>query len=67
MLNPESGATVTSLSSKAAKSPSLKRLAKMDPEIRGFLRAIRDTGLREKAVELLDRQILALRTEKPSN
>ena len=53
-------ATVTALS-KSKKTPTLKSLAESDPEIRGFLRAIRDTGLRAKAVELLQRQIVAMK------
>lgn len=37
---------------------SLKKLATRDPEIRDFIRAIKETGLREKAIELLNREIL---------
>ncbi len=57
----ESASNVTSLSSKSKKTPDLKQLAKMDPDVRGFLRAIQETGLRDKAVELLQRQIRAMK------
>ena len=43
---------------KGITKMSLKKLATHDPEIREFIRAIRETGLREKAVEFLNREIL---------
>jgi len=48
--------------SKAKKPMTLKTLAESDSEIRGFLKAIRDTKLRAYAVEMLDRQISAMKS-----
>ncbi len=56
MLNQESAAKLTVVSS-ATKKMTLGRLAQIDPEVRGFLRAIKETGLREKALELIKREI----------
>ncbi len=57
MLEKTTRATTSALP-KDLSNLSLKKLAAIDPEIRGFLRAIKETNLREKAVELLNREIL---------
>ena len=64
MLNRVSSAKLKVVSSSRSASSaaslgelSLKHLAQIDPEVRGFLRAIKETGLREKAVELIRREI----------
>ena len=56
MLNHDSAKKLTVVSS-SPKEMSLKRLAQVDSEVRGFLRAIKETGLREKALELIKREI----------